>query len=434
MYQHALTLESRLGGTPRARLWQELFGNALHFPLANILLELLLRGAPTYLRQPDAYLLLLAGFGQALWLSRRSPDRRWRLAGNLIGPALYTVVEVAMDGASFFADANHVAYWAFALLIGIIQAARMRGPRLQGALLVAEQVVRSCILLVMYAIFEIRSSPIPTNFLVFMDDPSHMFVAVIIPVLGLSLGLADLSGQRYLALLRETASQLRVYAEWLLGRDLLGRAISDPAELTLARRTRTVLFMDIRGFTRWSEPRPPEAVVAMLNRYYAVAEPLLQSYAAIKVRFLADEVLAVFADADDAAAAASELREKVGALLTGDGLGVGIGLNTGPVVEGLMGSSAMQAYDVIGDTVNTAKRIEGGAASQEVLISAATRQALGLAHTVGAAREIVAKGKAEPLCVFPLDYLAFRSRRYEVARGTTLAQPAYPPRADPHAA
>ncbi|NNJ13267.1 adenylate/guanylate cyclase domain-containing protein [Chloroflexales bacterium ZM16-3] len=419
MHHHTVTLESRLGGTPRDRLWKELFGNALHFPLVNILLELLLRGAPVYLSKPDAYLLILSGVVQALWLSRRSPDRPWRLTGNLIGPALYTAVEVAMDGAGFFADANHIAYWVFALLIGAIQSLRLRSPRIQGPLLIVEQVVRSCILLAMYAIFEIRSKPIDYDFSDFMSDPSHQFVSVIIPVLGLSLGLAELSSQHYLALLRETAAQLRVYAEWLFGRDLLGRAISDPAELTLARRTRTVLFMDIRGFTRWSEPRPPEAVVAMLNRYYAVAEPLLQSHGAIKVRFLADEVLAVFADADDAAAAASELREKVGALLAGDKLGAGIGLNTGPVVEGLMGSSAMQAYDVIGDTVNTAKRIEGGAAAQEVLISDATRQALSLAHTVGAAREIAAKGKAEPLRVFPLDYLAFRARRYEEARGLT---------------
>lgn len=424
MHQHALTLESRLEGTPRARLWQELFGNALHFPLVNILLELLLRGSTSYLREPDAYLLLLSGLAQALWLSRRSPERPRRLIGNLIGPALYTAVEVALDGLHFFADANHVAYWVFALLIGLIQAARGRGARLTGALLVAEQVVRSCILLAMYAIFEIRSSPAPAGFLTFLDDPSHQFVAVIIPVLGLSLGLADLSGQRYLSLLRATAAQLRVYAEWLLGRDLLGRAISDPGELTLARRTRTVLFMDIRGFTRWSEPRPPEAVVSMLNRYYAVAEPLLQTHGAIKVRFLADEVLAVFAEADAAAAAASELRDQIGALLADDGLGAGIGLNTGPVVEGLMGSSALQAYDVIGDTVNTAKRIEGGAGPGEVLIAAATRQALRLPHTAGAARPIAAKGKAEPVCVFPLDYLAFRAQRHARAHEREQARPA----------
>ncbi len=427
MHQHTLTLESRLGGTPRDRLWKELFGNALHFPLANILLELLLRDASAYLIKPDAYLLIFAGLAQALWLSQRTLDRPWRIAGNLIGPALYTAVEVVKDGPHFFTDANHVAYWVFALLVGVIQSLRLRSPRIHAPLLIAEQVVRSCILLAMYTIFEIRSSPTPSSVSDFIADPSHQFVSVIIPTFGLSLGLADLSSQRYLALLRETAAQLRVYAEWLFGRDLLGRAIGDPAELTLSRRTRTVLFMDIRGFTRWSEPRPPEAVVAMLNRYYAVAEPLIQSHGAIKVRFLADEVLAVFAEADDAAAAASELRDHVGALLKGDGLGVGIGLNTGPVVEGLMGSSAMQAYDVIGDTVNTAKRIEGAAAGGEVLIAAATHQALSLAHTVGNSREVAAKGKADPVCVFPLDYLAFRARRNRVALGRMRPAPASAP-------
>jgi class 3 adenylate cyclase len=140
----------------------------------------------------------------------------------------------------------------------------------------------------------------------------------------------------------------------------------------------------------------------MLNRYYDAAEIVLKQHQAIKTRWLADEVLAVFASADEAVAAASELRAAMGTLFSDLEIGVGIGLNTGLVVEGLMGSHTMQAYDVIGDTVNTAKRIEGGAAAGEVLLAETTWQKLTPGYAVSLARQIAAKGKALPVTVYPL--------------------------------
>ena len=62
----------------------------------------------------------------------------------------------------------------------------------------------------------------------------------------------------YLGLLRETSSQLQRYSEWLLGKDLLERVIADPEALSMMRRERAVLFMDIRSFTAWAERCTPE--------------------------------------------------------------------------------------------------------------------------------------------------------------------------------
>jgi class 3 adenylate cyclase len=72
------------------------------------------------------------------------------------------------------------------------------------------------------------------------------------------------------------------------------------------------------------------------------------------------------------------------------------------VVEGLLGSAGIKGYDVIGDTVNTAKRIEGAAGGGEVLVSQAMRAALDAASAFGARRELVVKGKEAPLEVYPL--------------------------------
>jgi len=207
---------------------------------------------------------------------------------------------------------------------------------------------------------------------------------------------------RYLALLTQTSAQLRTYSEWLLGRGLLEQIIADPTSLTLTRRDRVVLFMDVRNFTHWSETQSPEAVVEMLNQYYQQAESVLVHWKAIKFKFTADEVMAIFATVNQAAHAALDLDNLINMMLASKNLGVGIGLHTGPLVEGLLGTGAVKFYDVIGDTVNTAKRIESAANTSEILISDTVRQQIDPTFHVGIQREIEVKGKQIPLVVFPL--------------------------------
>ncbi len=202
--------------------------------------------------------------------------------------------------------------------------------------------------------------------------------------------------------LRRVSAQLKTYSEWLLGPDLLGRVLSNPNALSLVRRERTVVFIDIRNFTRWSEPRVPEEVVAMLNEYYTAAETVAKRHNVIKLKFVADEVMAIFSDAAQAAEAALELRLILNHILRPKGLGAGIGLHTGPLVEGLLGSKDVKFYDVIGDTVNTAKRIENAASETEVLISEPARVAIGDHTGIGPSRDIAAKGKEVPVTVYPL--------------------------------
>jgi len=398
-----ITLEKRIGGSPATRFFQEFFGNSAQFPIANILLELLLEGPQRYLGAPDAYAIALAATVQSFFLSRwqGGPHPR-RFLGNLLGPALYTLIEVAMEGPRFFDSPNHLAYWGFAAAIGLLQSVRPLAPSTLRALVqVAEDVVRAGILLAMYAIFENATSD-AFHTKEFFADRSHQFVTLATLFLGLSLGLANLTAQHYQRLLRETAARLRTYSEWLLGRDLLEKSMHDPGSLTLRRHQRTVLFMDIRGFTAWSESRSPEVVVEMLNRYYHAAETTLASAPVVKSKFSADEMMAVFADPADAVLVARRLRHEISGLLSGQGLGAGIALHCGPLVEGLLGSMGVKFYDVIGDTVNTAKRIESAAASGELLISSAVVPALGADLRLGPKRLITVKGKEAPVEVYPL--------------------------------
>jgi class 3 adenylate cyclase len=271
-----------------------------------------------------------------------------------------------------------------------------------GVLVVLENVVRAAILFAMYAIFEILSGGAKYSVAAFFADAAHVFIGLATLILGISVGLAALSEFGYLGLLRETSSQLQRYSEWLLGKDLLERVIADPEALSMVRRERTVLFMDIRSFTAWAERCPPETVVQVLNDYYAAAEPVLRRHDVIKLKFSADEILGVFPEARQAAACALELRVCAEQALAPSGLKAGIGVHSGPLVEGLLGSAGLKGYDVIGDTVNTAKRIEGAAAGGEVLVSGAVRAALDPATAYGERREVVAKGKEVPIEVYPL--------------------------------
>jgi adenylate cyclase len=138
------------------------------------------------------------------------------------------------------------------------------------------------------------------------------------------------------------------------------------------RQTVAVLFVDIVGFTRMAERRPPEAVVTLLRQFHERMTAQIFACGGTVEKYIGDEIFAVFglpeAGADDAADALrcaimmlSELdRWNAERGVAGEQpLGIGIGLNYGPAVIGDVGSEQSLAFSVIGDTVNTASRLQG---------------------------------------------------------------------------
>ena len=393
------SLDTALEGSRRERFLLELFGNSAIFPIANILFELLLVGPGAYFARHHFYAMSFAALAQAGYLARATGMRR--VGGNLIGPLIYTVVEAIAEGLPFFEQPHHYTYWGFGLLIGLLQAGseRVESSKLRALFLIIESIAKSSILLALYAVFEMESAPAGEQ-RGFFADPSHTYIAWSLALLGVVAGLAAVTAQRYLGMLKTLSRQLRLYSEWFLGPALLRQAVSDPASLALARRERAILFMDMRGFTAWSETQPPETVVAGLGRYYEGAEEVFARHPPIRSKFAADEIMAVYSDAGRALQAARELARVQGESLRDSGLGAGIGLHWGPVVEGLIGGRAIKQFDVVGDTVNTAKRIEGAAGPGEILASEAFREA-SRAGSLGA-RSIEVKGKVAPLAVHRL--------------------------------
>ena len=164
-------------------------------------------------------------------------------------------------------------------------------------------------------------------------------------------------------------------------RDLFGRFVSPAvAERALAGgaqlggelREVTVLFADLRGFTSFSERRAPEEVVSLLNTYFTRMNEVVERHHGLIDKFLGDGLMALFGaplatgdDAGNALQAALDMVEELEALnveVVARGLprlDIGIGINTGVVVAGNMGSPNRLNYTVVGDGVNLAARIEG---------------------------------------------------------------------------
>jgi len=402
-----IEVERYLKGTQKRAIIQELFMNSIHFPLVNIFLELLIEGPGKYIKEPDLYSIMIACLVQAYFLGTwQYQGKSHRFWGNLIAPAIYTLVEGLIEGTVFFSSPHHLAYWIFSFGIGLLQEINYkRSGLLSDIILILEHFVRTCILLVMYGIFEAMTESKYRSIDSFLSNDNHVFVTIVIPLLGIVVGFTNVIANRYLTLLQKTAGQLRKYSEWLLGRELLSAAIVDVNALSLQRKERTVIFMDIRGFTSWSEDKSPEVVVNMLNTYFEKAELVWKASKVIKTKHTADEIMAIFPNEQSAIQSAIQLNQEISSFLKAYNLSAGIGIHQGYLVEGLIGSKDVKMYDVIGDTVNTAKRICDQAKGDEILISQKIYTKLSTVVTVHEPKLLNAKGKREPLKVYPVQGL-----------------------------
>ncbi|HEY5709012.1 MAG TPA: adenylate/guanylate cyclase domain-containing protein [Solirubrobacterales bacterium] len=159
------------------------------------------------------------------------------------------------------------------------------------------------------------------------------------------------------------------------------------------RRETTVLFSDLRGFTSFSEALPPDTVIEVLNRYLGEMSDAIMDHGGTLVAFMGDGIMAVFGapleQPDHADRAVAAAREMLGARLSrfnawmeeagmDRGFDMGIGLNTGMVMSGQVGSERRVEYTAIGDTTNTAARLESmtKGTGHQIFIADSTRQAL----------------------------------------------------------
>ena len=218
------------------------------------------------------------------------------------------------------------------------------------------------------------------------------FVPVFAP---LALGWAFYLASTTLAYLDERAQRLRTadafkrFLDPQVVTELIGSGAIDYRAQAAVREV-TVLSSDIRGFTTLSETASPEDVVALLNRYFTRQVEIIFKHGGTLDKFIGDGIMAFWgaptaypdhavravAAALEMSAALDEFRDELGTL--GAALDIGIGLHTGNAVVGFIGSDERLDYTAIGDTVNSASRVESTTKGiSRILVSRTTREAAG---------------------------------------------------------
>jgi len=182
-------------------------------------------------------------------------------------------------------------------------------------------------------------------------------------------------------------------------------------------QTITVLFADIRGFTRISEHAPPEKIVGLLNRYFSAMTDIIFAHGGTLDKYLGDGLMSLFGaptttpeDASNALNTAVAMQRRILGInqeLRAEGfpeIGVGIGLHTGEATVGYIGSERRSEYTAIGDTVNTASRLESNAKGGEILISDATAKAARSRYKLQTREPITVKNRERPVVLWEVDW------------------------------
>ena len=222
--------------------------------------------------------------------------------------------------------------------------------------------------------------------------------------------------------LEQMANQLQLHNRFI--RKTFGRYLTDdvvksllesPEGLKLGgeRRKITLVMTDLRGFTSMAGRLAPEQVVTMLNRYLGTMVEVIQTYQGTIDEFIGDAIFMLFGapihredDAERAVACAMAMQlamAGVNAQNRAEGLPeveMGIGIHTGEVVVGNIGSDRRAKYGVVGSHVNLTARIESYTVGGQVLISEATLHEVGPIVTLAEKMEVAAKGVDKPIAIY----------------------------------
>ena len=176
----------------------------------------------------------------------------------------------------------------------------------------------------------------------------------------------------------------------------------------------TVLFVDIRGFTTLSEDKEPESIVELLNDYFARVTDIVVKHGGHINKFVGDGAMAIFGTpvptpqhAEAAVMAALDIQEEIARLdrekkMEDVAIQVGIGVNSGAMVAGNLGSQRKMEYTVIGDNVNVASRLTSRAKAGEILISRQTYELIKNKNSLKIEKRRIAsvKGRKMKIAIF----------------------------------
>ncbi|MBM3807855.1 MAG: adenylate/guanylate cyclase domain-containing protein [Acidimicrobiia bacterium] len=242
------------------------------------------------------------------------------------------------------------------------------------------------------------------------------WIPVVVPLIALALAYVGDLAWKYFVEGREKRQIKKLFSRYV-SKDVYEQLVANPSLAALggARRHMTVLFADIRGFTTMSEKGSPEDVVAQLNHWFTRMVAVVFAHRGTVDKFVGDMVMALYGaplddedHADHAVQTALQMiatlhalnREWAAAGKTQ--LAIGIGINTGEMIAGNVGSESIMSYTVIGDAVNLGARLESlnKDYGTRIIISDATRRRLKGRYNLDPLGDVIVKGKTAPVAIF----------------------------------
>jgi len=253
------------------------------------------------------------------------------------------------------------------------------------------------------------------NYLVFREG---IWLNMVYPLMTTAMSNLTITTYRYFTEEMEKKKVRQAFQSYL-DPNVVDAVTQDPSRLKLGgqRQVLTVMFSDVRGFTSMSEGLDPEALVKLLNIYLSKMTEIVFKYGGTLDKYIGDAIMGVWgaplAQLDHAERACRAALEMVAALddvrdvwdkLGGPPLSIGIGINTGPMVVGNIGSERRFDYTVIGDSVNLAARLEGTNKEYgtSIIISEDTYAAVKDLFLCRELDRIQVKGKYQPITIYDL--------------------------------
>ena len=253
------------------------------------------------------------------------------------------------------------------------------------------------------AIFTIAVLLILTAAGVFLFKGGY-YLDVVYPGATIAFSYLSISLYRFISEEREKREIRNTFGRYV-SPEVVNEILSDPSKLLLGgeKKSLSILFSDVRGFTTISENLQPEEVVGLLNEYFTDMSEIILKHEGTLDKFMGDAIMAFFGapvvhndDARRAVRVAWEMQQKIKEInerhvgeIHGQ-LKMGIGINTGSVVVGNIGSHRRMDYTAIGDDVNLAQRLEDMAEGGKILIAESTYNLV---------KDIVEANKLEPVKV-----------------------------------
>jgi adenylate cyclase len=245
-----------------------------------------------------------------------------------------------------------------------------------------------------------------------------LWLNMVQPLSGMVLALFAGTAYQYFVEGRQKRVIKKLFGRYV-SKDVYAQLIAHPelAELGGKRREMTVLFSDIRGFTSVTERGDPEELVAQLNEYFSRMVDIVFRHQGTVDKFVGDMVMALFGapldDADHAehaVQAALDMIRELGELNQEWGrrgmaqLDIGIGINSGDMIAGNIGSSSIMSYTVIGDNVNLGSRLESlnKEYKTRIIMSDATRIQLTNPYDTRPLGDVIVKGKSRPVAIYEI--------------------------------